>query len=49
MPFDLREELEAVARFNNLNMTEIAVEAIERHLRYFPHPPERRGRAGEPE
>jgi hypothetical protein len=40
MPFELREELEAVARFNNLNMTEIAVEAIERHLRYFPHPPD---------
>jgi hypothetical protein len=49
MPFDLREELEAVARFNDLNMTEIAVEAIERHLRYFPHPPERQGRAGEQE
>jgi hypothetical protein len=48
MPFDLREELEAVARFNDLNMTEIAVEAIERHLRHFPHPPERQGRAGEP-
>ena len=39
LPFELREELESVARFNNLNMTEIAVEAIERHLRYFPHPP----------
>jgi len=49
MPFDLREELEAVARFNDLNMTEIAVEAIERHLRYFPHPPARQGRAGESE
>lgn len=49
MPFELREELEAVARFNDLNMTEIAVEAIERHLRYFPHPPERQGRAGETE
>ena len=41
MPFDLREELEAVARFNDLNMTEIAVEAIERHLRHFPHPPDK--------
>lgn len=39
LPFDLREELETVARFNNLNMTEIACEAIERHLRHFPHPP----------
>ena len=45
MPFELREELEAVARFNDLNMTEIAVEAIERHLKYFPHPPGQ-GRAG---
>ena len=41
MPFELREELEAVARFNDLNMTEIAVEAIERHLRHFPHPPDK--------
>ena len=49
MPFDLREELEAVARFNDLNMTEIAVEAIERHLRHFPHPPGEPGRAGETE
>jgi hypothetical protein len=49
MPFDLREELEAVARFNDLNMTEIAVEAIERHLRHFPHPPGEPGRAGEAE
>ena len=49
MPFELREELEAVARFNELNMTEIAVEAIQRHLRHFPHPPEKPGRAGEPE
>jgi len=47
MPFELREELEAVARFNDLNMTEIAVEAIERHLRHFPHPPDRQARAGE--
>lgn len=47
MPFELREELEAVARFNDLNMTEIAVEAIERHLKHFPHPPDRHGRAGE--
>ena len=47
MPFDLREELEAVARFNDLNMTEIAVEAIERHLKHFPHPPDKPGRAGE--
>jgi hypothetical protein len=39
LPFELREELEAVARFNELNMTEIAVEAIERHLKHFPHPP----------
>jgi hypothetical protein len=39
LPFELREELESVARFNNLNMTEIAVEAIERHLKHFPHPP----------
>jgi hypothetical protein len=39
LPFDLREELEAVARYNDLNMTEIAVEAIERHLKHFPHPP----------
>ncbi|HEY2014533.1 MAG TPA: hypothetical protein VGH38_13575 [Bryobacteraceae bacterium] len=38
LPFELREELESVARFNNLNMTEIAVEAIERHLKHFPHP-----------
>ena len=49
MPFHLREELESVARFNDLNMTEIAVEAIDRHLQHFPHPPERQGRAGEPE
>lgn len=47
MPFDLREELESVARFNDLNMTEIAVEAIERHLRHFPHPPGKEPRAGE--
>ena len=46
MPFEVREELEAVARFNDLNMTEIAVEAIERHLKHFPHPPGA-GRAGE--
>jgi hypothetical protein len=39
LPFELREELEAVAKHNNLNMTEIAVEAIERHLKHFPHPP----------
>jgi hypothetical protein len=39
LPFPLREELEAVAKFNSLNMTEIAVEAIERHLKHFPHPP----------
>jgi hypothetical protein len=39
LPYDLREELESVARFNDLNMTEIAVEAIERHLKHFPHPP----------
>lgn len=39
LPFELREELESVARFNDLNMTEIAVEAIERHLKHFPHPP----------
>lgn len=39
LPYELREELEAVARFNDLNMTEIAVEAIERHLKHFPHPP----------
>jgi len=44
MPFDLREELESVARFNDLNMTEIAVEAIERHLKHFPHPPESKAR-----
>jgi hypothetical protein len=49
MPFELREELETVARFNELNMTEIAVEAIQHHLRHFPHPPEKPGRAGEPE
>lgn len=49
MPFDLREELEAVARFNDLNMTEIAVEAIERHLKHFPHPPGPPGRAGKTE
>src|SRR5689334_6375131 len=43
LPFELREELEAVAKHNNLNMTEIAVEAIERHLKHFPHPPNGRG------
>ena len=46
MPFELRAELEAVARFNDLNMTEIAVEAIERHLKHFPHPPGQHGGAG---
>jgi hypothetical protein len=49
MPFELREELESVAHFNDLNMTEIAVEAIERHLKHFPHPPEVKARAGETE
>ena len=34
----LHRELEEVARFNRLTMNDIAIEAIELHLRNFPHP-----------
>jgi hypothetical protein len=34
----LHRELEEVARFNRLTMNDIAIEAIEMHLRNFPHP-----------
>jgi hypothetical protein len=35
----LHRELEEVARFNRLTMNDIATEALELHLRNFPHPP----------
>ena len=35
----LHRRLEAVARHNRLTMNDIAIEAIELHLRDFPHPP----------
>jgi hypothetical protein len=35
----LHRELEEVARFNRLTMNDIAIEALELHLRNFPHPP----------
>ena len=41
LPCELREELEAVARYNELNRAGIAVEAIERHSRHFRDPPDR--------
>jgi hypothetical protein len=34
----LHRRLEQVARFNRLTMNDIAIEAIELHLRNFPHP-----------
>jgi hypothetical protein len=34
----LHRELEEVARFNRLTMNDIVIEAIELHLRNFPHP-----------
>jgi hypothetical protein len=35
----LHRELEEVARYNRLTMNDIAIEALELHLRNFPHPP----------
>jgi hypothetical protein len=43
----LHRELETVARFNRLTMNDIAIEAIELHLRNFPHPGERELREGD--
>jgi hypothetical protein len=34
----LHRELEEVARFNRLTMNDITIEAIELHLKNFPHP-----------
>jgi hypothetical protein len=36
----LHRELEEVARYNRLTMNDIAIEAIQLHLRNFPHPPD---------
>jgi hypothetical protein len=36
----LHRQLEQVARFNRLTMNDIAIEAIELHLKNFPHPPD---------
>jgi hypothetical protein len=38
MPYKLHQELSAVAAYNELSMTDIVVEALERHLVHFPHP-----------
>jgi hypothetical protein len=38
MPYQLHQELSAVAAYNGLSMTDIVVEALERHLVHFPHP-----------
>ena len=40
IPGDLKEELEAVARYNNSDMTRIVVEGIRLALAQLPHPPD---------
>jgi hypothetical protein len=42
----LHRRLEEVARFNRLTMNDIATEAIELHLRNFPHPEDVRDPSG---
>lgn len=39
IPASLYDRLFRIAEYNNLNMTDIVVEAIERHLPNFPPPP----------
>jgi hypothetical protein len=39
IPASLYDRLFRIAEYNNLNMTDIVVEAIERHLPNFPQPP----------
>jgi hypothetical protein len=46
LPLSLKTELENVARFNEIPMSEIVIEALRRHLPDYEHPPEgwRQGR-----
>lgn len=46
IPARVYEWLNAVATWNGLNMTDIVVEAVERHLHNFPQPPDRASGAG---
>lgn len=39
LPVSLNRRLKAVARHHDFSMTAFVIEAIERHLKHFPHPP----------